>query len=49
MCRCYGVPTNRIKTKNLSPLEWDKVAEWWADRFEGGTECLTEFKDHRDT
>ena len=43
-----GVPTNRIKTKNLSPLEWDKVAEWWADRFEGGTECLTEFKGHRD-
>jgi replicative DNA helicase len=43
-----GVPTNRIKTKNLSPLEWDKVAEWWANRFEGGGECLEEFKGHRD-
>ena len=43
-----GVPTNRIKTKNLSPLEWDKVAEWWADRFENGGEALTEYKGHRD-
>ena len=43
-----GVPTNRIKTKNLSPLEWDKVADWWATRFENGEEALTEYKGHRD-
>ena len=43
-----GVPTNRVKTKNLSPLEWDKVAEWWADRFDNGGEALTNYKGHRD-
>jgi replicative DNA helicase len=43
-----GVPTNRIKTKNLAPMEWEKVATWWADRFEGGDECLNEYKEHHD-
>lgn len=43
-----GVPTNRIKTKNLAPMEWEKVATWWADRFEGGDECLNEYKEHQD-
>ena len=43
-----GVPTNRIKTKNLAPMEWEKVATWWADRFEGGDECLAEYKEHQD-
>jgi len=43
-----GVPTNRIKTRNLSPMEWDKVADWWANRFENGQDALTEFKGHRD-
>jgi len=43
-----SVPTNRVKTRNLAPMEWDKVAEWWADRFENGIEALSEFKEHRD-
>ena len=43
-----GVPTNRIKTRNLSPMEWDKIADWWANRFENGQDALTEFKGHRD-
>ena len=32
-----GVPTNRrLKQKNLSEMEWDKVAEWWAASFDNG-------------
>jgi hypothetical protein len=43
-----GVPHNRIKSKNLSILEWEKVAKWWADRFKNGEELLAEYKKHRD-
>ena len=28
-----GVPFNRLRTKNLSLGEWEKVAGWWASRF----------------
>lgn len=43
-----GVPTNRIKSKNLSITEWDKVAAWWAARFTLGQERLDEYREHRD-
>ena len=43
-----GVPTNRIKTRNLSPMEWDKVAGWWANRFNNGEEALANYKSHQD-
>ena len=43
-----GVPTNRIKTRNLSPMEWEKVAGWWANRFEEGNESLDSYKEHKD-
>lgn len=37
-----------LRFKNLTPLEWDKVAKWWADRYAGGEEYLAEFQEHRD-
>lgn len=43
-----GVPFSRLRTKNLSVLEWEKVAGWWANRFQQGQERLMEYKEHRD-
>jgi len=34
--------------KNLSVVEWEKVASWWANRYTEGTERLKEYHDHRD-
>jgi len=31
-----GVSHSRIRTKNLSVVEWEKVANWWATRFTEG-------------
>ena len=43
-----GVPFSRLRTKNLSVTEWEKVAGWWANRFQQGQERLKEYKEHRD-
>ena len=42
------VPFARLRTKNLSITEWEKVAGWWADRFVDGQDRLKEYKSHRD-
>ena len=42
------VPFSRLRTKNLSVVEWEKVASWWADRFVAGQDRLNEYKEHRD-
>ena len=42
------VPFSRLRTKNLSVAEWEKVATWWADRFVVGQDRLNEYKEHRD-
>lgn len=42
------IPHSRIRTKNLSVIEWEKVASWWAARFKEGQNRLKEYKDHRD-
>ena len=42
------VPFSRIRTKNLSIVEWEKVATWWAGRFVGGQEKLKRYKEVRD-
>lgn len=42
-----GVPFSRLRTKNLSVVEWEKVAIWWAGRYQEGAECLKEYKVHR--
>jgi hypothetical protein len=43
-----GVPYSRLRTKSLSVTEWEKVAGWWASRFQQGQERLKEYKEHRD-
>lgn len=43
-----GVPFSRIRNKNLSVTEWEKVAGWWAGRFQQGQEHLREYREHRD-
>lgn len=42
------VPFSRLRTKNLSVAEWEKVATWWANRFVNGQDRLKEYKEHRD-
>lgn len=42
-----GVPYSRLRTKNLSVTEWEKVAGWWASRFQNGQDRLREYKEHR--
>lgn len=43
-----GVPYTRLRTRNLSVVEWEKVAEWWANRFVDGQKKLKEYRGHRD-
>jgi replicative DNA helicase len=43
-----GIPYSRLRTKNLSVTEWEKVAHWWASRFLRGQEKLKEYREHRD-
>lgn len=42
-----GVPYSRLRSRNLSVVEWEKVAGWWAGRFQHGQERLQEYKEHR--
>ena len=42
------IPISRLATRNLTTVEWDRVANWWAGRFTGGAELLPEFSEHRD-
>lgn len=43
-----GVPFSRLRTKNLSIVEWENVATWWSERFVLGQDRLKEYKQHRD-
>ena len=43
-----GIPHSRLRSKNLSVTEWEKIAGWWASRFQAGQERLKEYRDHRD-
>lgn len=42
-----GIPFSRIRTKNLSVTEWEKIAEWWANRYIEGREKFEEYLEHR--
>ncbi len=39
-----GVPFSRIRSGNLTNMEWEKVAGWQASRFQHGQERLLEYK-----
>ena len=43
-----GVPFARLRTQNLSVTEWEKVAGWWASRFQQGQDRLKEYRERRD-
>ena len=42
------IPISRLASRNLTNVEWNRVAEWWAGRFDGGVELLPGFYDDRD-
>ena len=42
------IPFSRLKSKNLSIPEWEKVATWWANRYQDSQDKLTEYRTHRD-
>ena len=42
-----GVPFARLRTKSLSVTEWEKVATWWAARYQSSEGRLKEYRDHR--
>jgi len=42
------IPISRLATRNLTTTEWNRVGEWWAGRFEGGTQLLPEYYDNKD-
>ena len=42
------IPISRLATKNLTTVEWDRVANWWAGRFDGGMDLVPEFYKTRD-
>ena len=42
-----GIPFARIRTKNLSVLEWEQLAKWWANRYVEGKEKFEQYLEHR--
>lgn len=42
-----GVDIRRLMHKNLSVMEWEKVALWWANRFVKGEEAFHDYRGHR--
>ena len=42
------IPFSRLKSKNLSIVEWEKVASWWANRYQDSQDKLLEYREHRD-
>ena len=43
-----NVPLGRLIKRNLFEKEWNKVGEWWADRFIGGDEVLKQYDIYND-
>lgn len=42
-----GIPFAKLRSKSLSVVEWEKVAAWWAARFQDGEERFKEYLEHR--
>ena len=43
-----GVSANRLRLKRLNVLEWELVANWWAERFQDSDKYFELYKAHRD-
>lgn len=41
------IPHSKIKYKNLDNIEWLKVVEWFASRFENSEQHVQDYKEHR--
>ena len=41
------IPFSRLRAKNLNVTEWEKVASWWAGRYQDSQERLAEYREHR--
>lgn len=41
------VSAGSLRYKRLSTTEWDRVAKWWANRFDGGFEAYKLYKEKR--
>ena len=41
------IPFSRLRAKNLNVTEWEKVASWWAARYQDSQERLAEYQEHR--
>lgn len=42
-----GIPHFKIRDRNLSVSEWEKLAAWWASRYIDGEECFEQYLKHR--
>ena len=41
------IPHSKIRNKNLSVEEWEKVSKWWSNRYINGEEYYHEYLKHR--
>ena len=42
------IPLDRLKSRTLTDQEFQKLAEWQSDRFEGSSTCLMDYYSHKD-
>jgi archaellum biogenesis ATPase FlaH len=41
------IPFNKIRNKNLSVLEWEKIVDYWASRFKNADVHVKAYREHR--
>ncbi len=41
------IPFNKIRNKNLSVIEWEKIVDYWGTRFKNSEIHVKGYKDHR--
>jgi len=42
------IPFNKIRNRNLSVIEWEKIVNYWASRFKNSEKHVEAYKHHRD-
>lgn len=42
-----GIPFSKLKYKDLSITEWERVAAWWAKRFKNSEQHYKDYLEHR--
>lgn len=43
-----GIPFGKIRNRNLSMEDWEKVVQYWADRYYGSEPDVAAYMEHRD-